>query len=298
MRVRKSRSIVGAEDVTGVFDGACIAKLVKIAKLPLGADLTPFGEGIKDAARVFAEDARISSNNELHDEIERLYEAATRPSYAEAASLCERLSPRTREWLSNQAERISPKTVGAGNGPRVTAIGRDGQVLTRKSTILPRITLPTPADIRNEALRERSCEIIARLCSFGVGEIIEGRRRPSGRRTRPSRKPLLRAPEKQRTFAKRDAELNFVILLAIAWLRATGKPPPRTARHKDCLRIPGPYARFVGECLRLVGAGYADPVGLINELHNRRRKVEREAERRTGRDVAVAYIALLSRINP
>ena len=46
----------------------------------------------------------------------------------------------------------------------------------------------------------------------------------------------------------------------------THMTPPRTARRADAGRNLGPFARFVEECLRLVGAGYADPVALINAV--------------------------------
>jgi hypothetical protein len=54
--------------------------------------------------------------------------------------------------------------------------------------------------------------------------------------------------------------------LQLAWLEATGKPPSLAASAAR----PGPFARMVGKCLELVGAGHADAVGLINELNRRR----------------------------
>jgi hypothetical protein len=54
--------------------------------------------------------------------------------------------------------------------------------------------------------------------------------------------------------------------LRLAWEEATGEAASATVNP---LR-PGPLARFVGECLRLVGAGHADPVGLINDLDEQR----------------------------
>src|SRR5262249_162095 len=93
-----------------------------------------------------------------------------------------------------------------------------------------------------------------------------------GKRSREWR-PLLYAPELSRHFPKRTAERNFVMWLSMAWLEAVGRPAPRRAHHF----APGPFARFVQECFRLLGA-HAHAVELINQLADRRREMERRWE--------------------
>jgi hypothetical protein len=238
MRVKKSRLIVAAADVPIVFDDACIAKLAKVAKLPAHADLASFGRGIREAACIFARDARGPNANALHDEIAELYRAADGRLYEELATLMEQLSPRASVVLANRGGRLG-------------------------------LPLSAPDAIRDPERREDACTAIVTLCSMG-GKEVKGRRRPGGKQSRPAWCPLLYAPARQRIFAKRDAERNFVMWLRSACLDATGEVPAQTARHGDPSRDLGPFARLVRDCLRLVGAPDADPVGLINELDRRR----------------------------
>jgi hypothetical protein len=56
--------------------------------------------------------------------------------------------------------------------------------------------------------------------------------------------------------------------LRIAWLDATGeRQRARTAART--LDILGPFAKFVCECLNLVGAKHVDGIALINEAKER-----------------------------
>jgi hypothetical protein len=282
MRTRKSRSrsnaIIGPEDVEADFDQACIEHLATVAKLPAGADMRAFGDGIREAARAFAEDVRTATNNELHDEIAALYLAAEREKHDIVAGCLEKLSPRGRELLTERAERIGHRNSRRSKGGRqrkVTVTGRRGQSISRASSVATSIAVPTPSDLRDETSRDEACGAIMRLCAFG-STFAAGRLRSSGKRSRPVWKPLLYAPEPRRNFEKRKAERVFVMSLRIAWMKAVGSEPARTARHAQDFRRPdvGPFARLVGECLRLVGAIGVDPVELINELDRRRRHME------------------------
>jgi hypothetical protein len=115
--------------------------------------------------------------------------------------------------------------------------------------------------------RDEAGEMMARLCRTGV-ERIPGRMRESGRRSRPTFRPLVYAPQLKRHMPKRQPELVFVASLAAAWLRATGNPPAMTADR----RAPGPFAKFVKECLDLVGVGHVvNAMNLINKLGRLRR---------------------------
>jgi integrase len=120
-------------------------------------------------------------------------------------------------------------------------------------------------------LSNAACDVLRKLqhipdeLVFGIGPPP----RDDGKRSRAWR-PLLHAPKRTRNFAKRDAELNFIMWLQAAWLEATNELPSLAANPKR----PGPFARMVRKSLELIGAGHADAVGLINEL-SRRRRIQR-----------------------
>jgi hypothetical protein len=236
-RERKVRApIIEVEDVGHVFNDEQVERLAKSADLPPGADMATLAKGVREAARIYAGDARTPNANELHDAIEDLYKAAIDHRYDEVAVLLDNLSPRARDLLLDR---------GAPN---------------------IRLRLPSSEALRDPRRLESACERVARLCRIGV-ERIPGRRRPSGKRSRPVVRTLLQAPEPQRNFSKRDAERDFVMWLRFAYWEATGSMPARTARHADDSRDIGPFARFARDCLRLAGATHADVVDLINELH-------------------------------
>ena len=253
MRIKKTRPIILAEDVPVIFHDNCIAELAKIARLPPGADAAAFAAGIREAACIFARDASMPTGNELHDEIDELFKAADGRSYNEVADLLERLSPQARAILQNRGAHPS--------------IG---------------IEVPSPDMLRDPARRGEACKGIARLCQFG-GHLIEGRRRPSGKRSRPVWRPQINAPAKQRNFPRRKAERDFVMWLSLAWLEATGKKPSRTARWYEVARGTrppqlGPFAKMVRKCLCLVGAADADVVELMKEVHRRRCDMEQRGK--------------------
>jgi hypothetical protein len=237
------RKLIRDDDVLDVFDADCIEKLALIGPLPVDADKDRFGKGLREAARIFARDAREPNVNQVHDEIAALWKAANRakPQWEAIGSALDALSHRTRETLADR--------------------GR-----------LRAVPLPTPESVRNPERREAARAAIARLCSLG-GKEIEGRRRPGGKQSRSTWCPVLYAADKQASFPKRKAERDFVMWLQIAWCEAVGEKPAQTARHEDASRRLGPFARIARECLRLIGSD-ADVVGLINELHHRQSEME------------------------
>jgi hypothetical protein len=229
----KSREPIAAADIQRIFDDARIDALATIGRLPAEANRKRFADGIREAARIYARDARMPTDNKLHAEIAALYRAADHKRYEQIADLLERLSPRARHLLDTRGARPS--------------LG---------------IRLPPAQALRAAAQREEACAKIATLCQYGG----RYRRRPSGRPSKPSWRVLLHAPEPSHNFPKRDAERGFVMWLQVAWLEATGERPSLAANPAR----PGPFARMAKECLKLVGAGHADAVGLINEVNRRR----------------------------
>jgi hypothetical protein len=234
MRKKRPRSITSADQAPIVFDDVRVRELAKIAQLPQGADMAAFAAGIREAARIYARDARSPNVNALHDEIEQLHKAAECQRYEVVADLLERLSPRARDMLS-------------GHGAQ-----------------------PPSGALRDPALREEACAVVAQLCQYG-GRWVKG---PPSKGSRPKWRPHLYAPDKDRNPPKRDAERHFVLMLQLAWLDATGVRPTVTARHRDESRDLGPFARFARECLRLFGATDADVVELMHELDRHRDKAK------------------------
>lgn len=223
----KHPRIIALSDVATRFDDACICELAQIGKLPPKADLQVFGWWIREAADMFVREAQIPTANGVRNEIASLHDAAERRAYEEVARRLDDLSLEARAIL--------------GDG------------------------LPAATDLRDEASRDSAAGASASLCRVG-GQRVEGRRRSQGKRSPPIVRPDFCAPTASKSFFRREAERNFVERISIAWCKSTGKKAPRTARRADAGRSIGPFARLVRQCLRLVGASYADPVALINEV--------------------------------
>jgi hypothetical protein len=220
----------------------------------LDADLKCLTSDVRAAASDYARDAGAPDINELNHEIAALERAAERRQYAHAASLRANLSPEALAYLKARLDRPGPRASGWWLPSAEDLVDqRPTRQLWRRNragSLLVKVSR-----------RDESCEMIGRLCRTG-GKIVEGRKRQTGKRSRPTFLPLLYAPELQRHLPKLQAELIFVASLATAWLRATGKPPAMTANR----RALGPFARFVRCCLDLVGARQVNAVNLINKL--------------------------------
>jgi hypothetical protein len=259
------KPVISADEVDHVFDDDCIRDLIKIAKLSDDVDVESLRWWVREAAYLFAINVRAPSTNEVNDEIARLHVAARRRSFERVADLLDDLSLEAHALLSAHT--------GVGkygeNTKRSPVVGDHDQARTRqiRSALAP--SLPTPNDLRDRSKREATCTVVANACSFG-GQSIIGRRRPSGNRSHSVVVNLL-APKREQHPLKRKAELDFVSRLATGWQHVTGRKPPLMARHSDAGRNLGPFARFVRECLCLVGARYADPVALINLMGQKRR---------------------------
>jgi hypothetical protein len=237
---KKRQTAIAAADVPRIFNDACIEQLAIIGRLPDTADRQRFGESIREAARIYAEDARSATVGTVRDEIASLYKAAKYKRYDRVAML---LVPEARTYLEARLELAGPRAAG--------------------------LRLPTADELRDFKRRDEACERIERLCRIGCS-YVQGRKRSPGRRSK-TWQPLLLAPVPDKHPPKRAAELQFVMHLQLAWLEAVGKPPTATVNPS---RPDRPFPNLVRECLELAGA-HADAVGLINELH-RRRKDERK----------------------
>jgi len=256
----KKVSAISIEEVTVVFDGKCLQDLAHMGRLPPNADLQVFAKVLHKGLRAYVQASRVPSGNAVHREIKALEKAASCGKSEEVAGLLESLSPTARDWIR---ERLStPAWCKRG------------------------VALPEPATLRDPAHRKKACELVRQLCTVGAA-IREGRLRPTGKRSRSTYHPVLYGPMPTRHFPKRDAELDLVTALQDAFHRATGRRPTWTAHHD----APSPFACMTREVLRLARAP-GDAVGLINELHRRRRETRRRANKRQ------APAASLSTNNP
>jgi hypothetical protein len=209
--------------------------------LPEIADRQTLAKGIREAARIYAEDALRPSGNDERNEIESLHRAAARGDHTQVAKLIEALSSETHRKLT--AREATPGFENAG------------------------LKFPSSQALRDPQQRDEACDVVRRFCSFG-GQYIEGRKRPSGKHS-TTWSPLLWAPQPISHPSKREAERRFVMHLRTVYLEATGKAAASTVNPSR----PGPFARFVRVCLRLVGAPHADAIALINDLDERRRSL-------------------------
>jgi len=246
----KKMSTIAVDAVPVIFDDRCLKEIASVGKLPSEADFSRFARSVRGAVRHYALAARAPSSNDLHHEIKALHRAADREQCDEVANLLDRLTVAARAWLDERGRRPSWQSIYGDEGAK----------------------LPIANDVRDPAKRREACGLVRQLCTVGGG-IIEGRLRPTGRRSRPTYRTALCAPNPSPHFARREAELDLVTSLQISFVEATSRMPALTAHHDS----PGPFARMAQKVLVLVGATHADAVGLINELNRRRREMERRA---------------------
>ena len=213
-----------------------IRELARDAPLPPGADHERFVEGLRAAFRNYVRERRQNWNMAAH-EIRVLEAAARRRNYAKAMESWANLSDSARYFLKHFQTVIDIDKI-------------DGMCAD-----------PTRRDER----RDEMMMAIEHACSFG-GRWVEGRRRPNGRRSR-SWRPLLVAPTLRANPPRHEAEIVFLGCIQMAWLEATGAPPALSTNPEQ----PGPFARWLSECLKVAGARGVDPVGLLNAVHATRR---------------------------
>ena len=137
--------------------------------------------------------------------------------------------------------------------------------------------LPTPDALRDPTRQVQACKDIFCLAAYGA-ELKEGRERPDGKQSIDWLDYHINAPSPPRGRPPQNLEEQFVSSIQEAFLKAGLEPPWDADRGK-----PGPFARLVRSCLKLVGSR-ADAVGVIRKLHQqrkrslswRRRKIEQQ----------------------
>jgi hypothetical protein len=242
-----SRSLIAISDVDGVFNDEIVKQMAAAVAASADADIAHFAESIRIPARIFLGQKAKLNFPQQRAAIERLYQLNTRA-----------------EDGNDRKARALARAVDA-----MPADVR--QWLLSCNTPHDR-TIPTATEILSPATRQSAVERFRLILSYGGG-IVAGRKRSGGRRSR-SFKPLLRLPERIEPGRPRgEAEREFVQWLAVAYVEATGRSPPRTANYKIAIR--GPFPRFVHQCFELVGAPTGNVTRLLNQYGAARRRDEK-----------------------
>jgi hypothetical protein len=243
---RSSKDIIRVDEIADVFSDAAIARLARRAGLPAVTDLKRLAVGTRASAEEYAKQGRQAHPNTAHREIDALARAAARHDYEALAQAYDGMSDATRGLLEGRSQGIQQRAA------------TDAERLSWK--------LPEAPALRDPCPRHAASETIHNLAVSG-GRLATGRKRPGGKQSAEWRRRL-HAPDPSRSEPRREAERTFIKWLRADYYTATGRMPPNTAQHYR----PGPYARMVAECLRLVRVPTKDPdddrVGLAVQLIN------------------------------
>jgi hypothetical protein len=306
---RTSDSLIAVSDVDRIFSRLQIKKLADTLKLPALGDDPQFAESIRNDVRLFIEAKGRLNNAGLQEAIRKLYQLTARAKRDDLAAgalarAIDEMPPDLRNWLDSfnpeipvlqgddektSKRRRTRSHLAEGQARVPTLQGDDEKTSKRRRTrshlAEGQARVPTGAEIVSPETRASAVQQLRDILSYG-GSKKRGRKRPTGRHSQ-SFAPRLRVPKIEPNRPRGDAEREFVLNLALTYLKATGKMPPYENR--------GPFSRFVHECFELVGAPRGSVTRLINELGQARRaaanhKIEREEDARlspgTGRMVS------------
>ena len=237
------RPLIAAKEIDRIFNAGVIAEMAIDIKAPPDA-VTRFGDNVRSAVRAyFAERARTNwkAIAKRIGDLYRLTDRADRGSETAAARLAGRtgsVDQATRNWLERCARR--------------------------------KLSFPSSDEIMDHRTRKQAIGRLRSILSYGQ-EQVKGRRRPSGKRSRPSFKPWLRLPHSSRGRPRDLAARELVQHLALAYAEATGRRPP----HRVNSRSQGPFFRLVRRCFKEARITAGSVVELINEREIQRKKLER-----------------------
>jgi hypothetical protein len=283
-------------EIPTVFSERAVQRIVANAKLPGKLNLPLLLAAIRWAAEHYVREVREPTPNTIRREIKSLYQAAKGERPEEVVPLLMNLSSQARRCLE-RTNWIPTPTPAQVRELWPTRTAKEIEVvLGRSDRRVAFFALPDLAALQDPAQVSDACQRIVNLCVFG-GHFIEGRKRIDGRRSR-ERRALFQAPEASRSEPRRNAERSLCERLRLAYADATGKMPPKTAS----LDFPGPFARLVAECLRLVRAigDDHDPmmlaVQLINDSDKRRKQRELRSDWRDATNTIPNAAAILNEI--
>jgi hypothetical protein len=256
--------LIAENEIDFVFDEGVTAKMAEDIEAPADA-VVRFGDNVRAAVRAyFAERARTNwkAIEKQIGDLNRLVDEA----YRSVAG------PIPRRFILGEIKPVK----GDVRGSEVAAerlADRVGSIDQATRSWLERcahgpLPFPSSDEIRDRRTRKQAIKQWRNILSYGQ-EQVTGRKRPSGKRSRTIR-PLLRVPKSSRSRPVDLAARELVQHLALAYLEATGRSPPRRVN----LRIKGPFFRLVEWCFRLIGIPTGNIVHLINEREVRRKEIE------------------------
>ena len=298
-----SRSLIAISDVESVFNDEIVKEWARTLKLPADADIARFAQSIRSSAINFLKEKDKLNFPQLRTAIERLYQLNTRAEdgndrTAQAlADAVDAMPTDVRQWLlscntPHPRFRAAIEPLYQFNTRAEGGSDRAARALTRAVDAMPTEVrkwllscntphdrnIPTATEILSPATRQSAVERFRLILSWG-GRVVPGRKRPGGRRSRSFIKPLLRLPERiERGRPRGEAEREFVLGLALAYVEVTGRSPPRTAHYNIDIR--GPFPRFVHRCFELVGAPTGNVTRLLNQYGAPRRRGARRRRTR------------------
>jgi hypothetical protein len=234
---------LGGTDIDGVFNEDTIARLAKDIKTQPDA-VTRFGDDVRAAVRAyFAECARTNWKT-IGEQIGDLYGLVDRahrgsePAVRRVAARIGLIDQATRNWLERCAHRP--------------------------------LSFPSSEEILDRRTQKKAIKELRNILSYGQ-ERVKGRKRPGGKRSRPTFQPALRVPKSLRGRPRDLAARELVQQLALTYIEATGRSPPR----RVALRSQGPFLRLVRRCFDLAQISAGGVVDLINGREIRRKKLKR-----------------------
>jgi hypothetical protein len=235
-------TLIAESDIDRVFNEGVIVELAKDIKAAPGAVMR-FGDDVRCAARAYLAEHARTNWKAIDKQIRDLYRLADRLDRGEAAParLADRIGSidqATRDWLERCAHRL--------------------------------LSFPSSEEILDDRTRKHAVKRLRSILSYGQYP-VKGRKRPGGKRSRRTFKPLQRVPKVSRGRPRDLAARELVQQLALAYAEATDRSPPR----RVSLRSPGPFFRLVRQCFDLVRISSGGVVDLINEREIRRKKLER-----------------------
>ena len=202
---------------------------------------------------MFVREVQVPTANEVRSEISALYKAAAQRDFERAASLLGSLSQGALALFEEPPLALEIK---ANSQCAVAKTSRAERVRSRKTRQSAR-PLPSPSELRDDASRDQACATIEGLCRIG-GQLVEGRRRPLGKRSRANFRPHLFAPSASRHFPKRDAERRFRVgVFRLRGVKQLAKIPSNSASCRRRSR----YWPFCKARPRVPASGWGEVCG-------------------------------------
>lgn len=261
------RGLIKPEEIADRFSARSLEKYAGDFKFPAATDIAILSRGIRTAVEIYIDERSLPNQNQQFKEIQNLFKAA-RLLFSIQAELTKQRSYPFNGAVSKKINTYILKAAleAAALSEQLSNLSNATIVLlaNRGKRFVKPILLPSPKDLVDSSSYHRVCSAIFSLCSMGRGR-RKKRNRPTGRKSETVEIDFF-APSATRHPPKRQAEINFIMWVQIAWLEATKEEPTLSASFEN----PGPFVRLIKHCFSQAGADYANAVELINELNHRR----------------------------